>query len=552
MTTLESRYDERVKELSQQRAAPGVVSDAEVEYMLDAMPFVREYSTTTQPSPRDTAAVAPKMRGGTTGIDSFVTVKHKSNKNLIFQRYLVEVEKSTDAAQAMPTDRMRVNEDAMTCPHCDKSFVFNPRESELVCVSCGIARTHSEMSEHNLTYDQEVQQTSIVNYFAYKRLNHFTEWLNSLQAKENTDIPPEVLEAVRSEFRKERASKRGDIKPSKVRAYLKKLRLNKYYENTNQICNAVNGMPAPKLPQSLEDRLKRMFIEIQEPFNRWCPPTRKNFLSYSYVLFKFCELLGEDEYLEVSRVGGRLPKRNLALASMTRRFNVCRAVLPAPEIIRKIVPTRLYLEEHLQGPGLGICEVDLALLPRAPWALLRRTQPVERARTALQRHGPPEVVGRDPQQLLVEIAPLGGVLSVGQGGMRDFVDQHAADDFVRQRLTIGSAHGDVHDALGPVELAPPHRLSLVIDHVGVVELLDFAEHRPRVGEPLILRIPGHGRLQQRIRERFEGVRCCGRFECVRYRIRWAPMHPYQPCGKHRNEREEHAIREEIVQIASRT
>ena len=25
---------------------------------------------------------------------------------------------------------------------------------------------------------------------------------------------------------------------------------------------------------------------------------RKNFLSYSYVLFKFCELLGEDEYLQ--------------------------------------------------------------------------------------------------------------------------------------------------------------------------------------------------------------------------------------------------------------
>ncbi len=37
-----------------------------------------------------------------------------------------------------------------------------------------------------------------------------------------------------------------------------------------------------------------MFSEIQEPFEKHCPTTRKNFLSYSYVLYKFCELLGED------------------------------------------------------------------------------------------------------------------------------------------------------------------------------------------------------------------------------------------------------------------
>ena len=29
-----------------------------------------------------------------------------------------------------------------------------------------------------------------------------------------------------------------------------------------------------------------------------CPLDRKNFLSYSYVLYKFCELLGEDAFLK--------------------------------------------------------------------------------------------------------------------------------------------------------------------------------------------------------------------------------------------------------------
>lgn len=59
----------------------------------------------------------------------------------------------------------------------------------------------------------------------------------------------------------------------------------------------LNGVPAPKLPPALENRLKAMFAEIQEPFERHCPPNRKNFLSYGYTLYKFCELLGEDSYL---------------------------------------------------------------------------------------------------------------------------------------------------------------------------------------------------------------------------------------------------------------
>lgn len=219
MTTLESRYKEKVQGLEKGRARPDEVSDAEVQYMLDTAPFIRQYTS-------HTSTDQSKQRV-TKGIDSFVKVQHQSNKNLVYQQYLVEVEKNLEAAQAMPSHCMRANEDTMTCAGCDQPFVFNQRESELVCLHCGVTRTHTEMSEHNITYDQESQQNSIVSYFAYKRLNHFTEWLNSLQAKENTEIPDEVLEAVRAEFKKERASKRGDIKPSKVRAFLKKLKLNK-------------------------------------------------------------------------------------------------------------------------------------------------------------------------------------------------------------------------------------------------------------------------------------------------------------------------------------
>ena len=83
-----------------------------------------------------------------------------------------------------------------------------------------------------------------------------------------------------------------------MRGFLKKLKLNKYYEHVPYITNILSGIRAPNMPQALEELLILMFKDIQKPFDDNCPSDRKNFLSYSYVLYKFCELLSEDTYLQ--------------------------------------------------------------------------------------------------------------------------------------------------------------------------------------------------------------------------------------------------------------
>jgi len=153
-----------------------------------------------------------------------------------------------------------------------------------------------EYSSDNLPYNEQQEVTKVVNY-SYKRDNHFNEWLLQFQARENTDIPQEVIDQLRSEFRKQKIQTISDITHIKVRGLLKKLRLNKYYEHVPYITNILNGMKPPRMTQELEDRLRMMFRDIQDPFNKHCPESRKNFLSYSYVLYKFCELLGEDDFL---------------------------------------------------------------------------------------------------------------------------------------------------------------------------------------------------------------------------------------------------------------
>jgi hypothetical protein len=82
-----------------------------------------------------------------------------------------------------------------------------------------------------------------------------------------------------------------------VREILKKLKLNKYYEHVPHIINRLNGHNAPIMSREVEEKLRYMFKEIQPSFQLHRTEGRNNFLSYSYVLYKFCELLELDEHL---------------------------------------------------------------------------------------------------------------------------------------------------------------------------------------------------------------------------------------------------------------
>ena len=89
----------------------------------------------------------------------------------------------------------------------------------------------------------------------------------------------------------------ANITSKKLRKILRKLSLNIYYEHAPYIINRLNGVPAPTMDRETEEKLIVMFKEIQGPFMKYCPKWRKNFLSYSYVLHKFVQLLGLDHFL---------------------------------------------------------------------------------------------------------------------------------------------------------------------------------------------------------------------------------------------------------------
>lgn len=180
------------------------------------------------------------------------------------------------------------------CPLCHESLILVSNKAIMTCTACGYSIAYLDATMQSMSYSDDVEFSS----FSYKRINHFNEWLQQVQAKENFEIPESIMHAVMNELYRQRITNTSDITPKKVREILKILKLRKAYEHVAQItCRLTGGKPL-RIPPEAEEMCRLMFIAVQPAFEKHCPKDRKNFLSYSYCLFKFFQLLGYDEFLD--------------------------------------------------------------------------------------------------------------------------------------------------------------------------------------------------------------------------------------------------------------
>jgi uncharacterized Zn finger protein (UPF0148 family) len=178
------------------------------------------------------------------------------------------------------------------CQQCNVAREEISSEGILVCPRCGSEEYALVVSDFPSFRDPPKER----NNYAYKKINHLNEILNQFQAKESTIIPEEVMNEVVLEIRKRRIANIADLSEEDIRQILKKLGRSKYYEHRAHILSRLNGNPPPTITPEIEEKIRAMFQEIQAPFLLYCPNDRTNFLSYSYILYKFFELLDLDEY----------------------------------------------------------------------------------------------------------------------------------------------------------------------------------------------------------------------------------------------------------------
>ena len=286
-TTLEEAIDKNLKafeaKIAKKPKKAEEIREEEIEYLLNTMPFIKEMYSSEKDAAEDEGVHVDSE------VNKMFKVKSVKNNNTVFQKYLYDVEKvvnkSTMNAINSSTEQETLKQ-TYTCK-CGGRRDVHMAENLIVCSSCG----ETEVNVESVSFHEQNDS------MAYTRSSHFSECLNALQGKEGTTVPQEVVDAVRAEFKKNRISTSSEIKPAKVKQFLKKLGYSAYYDNIYSITNMVTGLPSIRLSASLEKQFKDMFTEIQAPFDRHKPPERKNFLSYNYVVYKFSELLGEDDLL---------------------------------------------------------------------------------------------------------------------------------------------------------------------------------------------------------------------------------------------------------------
>jgi hypothetical protein len=261
------------------------------DYFLDNSKFIFEYfenkkninnseETNKHTSKNQLLFNIFKVKQSTTDITT------DQNKNIV-QKYLSNIDESFLDMNAFvrSTD---------VCQSCFKGEMI-PLDDEgmLICNNnlCAISIPYLIENEKP-SYKEPPKE---VCFYAYKKINHFKEILAQFQGKETTQIPNEVIDKIQNQIKKERIGLE-QLTYYKTKEILKKLDYNKYYEHIAFIKNKL-GIKPPIFSPELEDTLYNLFMEIQSPYAKTCPDWRVNFLNYYYVLFKFCELLEETQYL---------------------------------------------------------------------------------------------------------------------------------------------------------------------------------------------------------------------------------------------------------------
>ena len=171
----------------------------------------------------------------------------------------------------------------MLCPMCREPM------GEM-CEECGV---FFEKQEYVITDFRNLQ---IRHRRVYKRLDHFKEILSQFQGKEGKEIPNEVVDRIRETIKKDP----GTTTLNDVKQSLRQLKLTKYVENILYIHHVLSGTPLPYIKREIEDKLVRMFKQMEQVFGLVRPKVpfaRTSFLNYYFVLFKLLDSLHQAELL---------------------------------------------------------------------------------------------------------------------------------------------------------------------------------------------------------------------------------------------------------------
>jgi predicted RNA-binding Zn-ribbon protein involved in translation (DUF1610 family) len=228
----------------------------------------------------------PKKNGGAYGRESTDPTAHKFAASQLIEEFKLDVMKKCDKVTV-------INENV--CASCNTDLLIQPSTSTMCCPKCGSTVSYFDSTSGGLSYDDNIDYAP----YSYKRINHFLMWLNMCQGCETYQVPLDTIKEVVVDLKTRlKVKHKSNVTSRMVHESLRHLKLRKSYDHVIQVTSRITGVYPPRLSDSVIDKLKMMFLQMQPAFQKHAPRSRTNFLSYSYVVYRCFQILGLDHMLQ--------------------------------------------------------------------------------------------------------------------------------------------------------------------------------------------------------------------------------------------------------------
>lgn len=195
------------------------------------------------------------------------------------------------------------------CKDCSAtcSIIHDQIRADLVCTECGSvqertfggetgdgAADFAERAQHLIT-----KRARTSNATCYENANHFRDILMQAQGIESMRPPEGLLEKLHEYMRKNKIEP-STLTPADTFKILRETKLSRLYQHRVKITYWLSGKPPFTLTEEQSRLLCTNFQQIQQPWREAIAKSqRKNLMSYSYILFKLCEMHGITEMCDV-------------------------------------------------------------------------------------------------------------------------------------------------------------------------------------------------------------------------------------------------------------
>ncbi len=184
------------------------------------------------------------------------------------------------------------------CPTCAIPYYIEEKTAEYVCKNCGkLEKMAGVVFEDDQFYYQEGKRTK---HGKYDPIKHAKFWLDRIQARESTNIPDGVINAIkRCIYRDQQWA--DNITCETIRMYLKQLKLTTYNNHTTLILKLITGVEPEQLTE-LEVRLVYMYFgTVIQVFNKIKGADKSNCPYHPFFIYKIIEQILKSPYQRIRR-----------------------------------------------------------------------------------------------------------------------------------------------------------------------------------------------------------------------------------------------------------